>query len=224
MQTPTPKPPKPVPPPEFKAGKIEQMSQTDLIAILRNASATVFQRAKACQRLASIGAPDAVPALAALLTNARLAHYARYGLEPIPGPSVDDALRAALPKLTGRLLMGVIDSIGHRRDAQAVPALARLLHSLDLEVAQSAAAALGSISGLAAAKVLQDNLARTKGAVRAAVAAAGIVCAEGLLASGNRAKALDLYTALTTTATTTPVRLAAMHGIIAAETSLNRPR
>ena len=45
---------------------------------------------------------------------------ARYALEPIPDPSVDDALRDALGKLKGRLLVGVIGSLGVRRDAKAV--------------------------------------------------------------------------------------------------------
>ena len=45
---------------------------------------------------------------------------ARYALETIPDPSVDDALRDALGKLKGRPLLGVIGSLGVRRDAKAV--------------------------------------------------------------------------------------------------------
>ena len=52
---------------------------------------------------------------------------ARYGLEPIPDPAVDAALRDALGKVKGRLLVGVIGSIGVRRDPKAVPALAKRL-------------------------------------------------------------------------------------------------
>ena len=54
-----------------------------------------------------------------------LSAYARYGLEPIADPSADDALRAALAKLQGNQLIGVINSIGKRRDAKAGPALAK---------------------------------------------------------------------------------------------------
>jgi HEAT repeat protein len=85
---------------------------------------------------AEIGTKQAVPALAALLADPKLAHYARYGLEPIPDPSVDKALRDALGKIKGRPLVGVINSIGQRKDA---------------EVADAAAAALGRISGTPAA-------------------------------------------------------------------------
>ncbi len=61
--------------------------------------------------------------LAALLGDEKLAHMARYGLEPIPDPAVDDALRDALGKLKGRPLVGVIGSIGVRRDTKAVEPL-----------------------------------------------------------------------------------------------------
>ena len=77
---------------------------------------------ESCRALAQIGTKDAVPALAALLGSEELSHMARYALEPIPDPSVDEALRAALGQLKGRLLAGVLQSIGVRRDAAAVEA------------------------------------------------------------------------------------------------------
>ena len=80
-----------------------------------------------------------------LLCNEHLSTYARYGLEPIADPSADDALRAALPKLKGNQLIGVINSIGKRRDAKAGPALAKMMYGADGDVARAAAAALGSI-------------------------------------------------------------------------------
>jgi HEAT repeat protein len=217
-------PPTPPIPPEFKADAVITLDPPKLVQVLKDPGATVFQKAKACQRLAVVGGKEAVPALAALLADPKLAHYARFGLEPIPDPSADDALREALKKVTGGLLVGVINSIGHRRDPKAVDALAKLLHGADAEVALAAAAALGRISGPAAAKALQDGLAKTKGAVRTAVAGAGLVCAEGLLAQGDRKQALALYGVLSRPDIPKSVRLAAMHSTIAAETSLTRPR
>ncbi len=99
------------------------MDAAALISILTDANSTEFQKAKACQRIGELGAKEAVPALSALLGNEHLSTYARYGLEPIADPSVDDALRAGLSKLNGNLLIGVINSIGKRRDAKAGPAL-----------------------------------------------------------------------------------------------------
>lgn len=223
-QTPVKKEEPKGPPPEFQAGKIDGMGPAELGALLKDPAATTFQKAKACQRLASTGTRETVPALAALLRNPQLAHYARYGLEPLPDPAADDALREAMPKLKGRLLVGVLNSIGQRKDAKAAPALARMLYDSDAEVAQAAAAALGSISGAQAAKALTDGLRKTKAPVRTAVAGAGLVCAEGLLARGERNEALALYDTLSRTDVPKPVRLAAMRGIIATEISLTRPR
>ncbi|MGE5570148.1 MAG: HEAT repeat domain-containing protein [Rhodospirillales bacterium] len=216
--------PKPVPPPEFQAANITALDEAGLIALLKDPKATAFQKAKACQRLASIGTEKAAPALAALLADPQLAHYARYGLEPLPGQAADLALRNALSKLKGKLLVGAINSIGVRRDAGSVDALAKLMSGADTDVAIAAAAALGSIGNAQAAKALQNALARTKEPVRAAVARAGLVCAERLLAEGSRDQALAFYDLLTRSGTPKPVRLAAMHGIIAAEISLSRPR
>ncbi len=220
-----PSPPRlPEIPPEFKAEAVIKQEPSKLISILEDPASTVFQKAKACQRLAVVGDKQAVPALAALLTDEQLSHYARFGLEPIPDPSADEALRGALKKVKGRLLVGVINSIGQRRDPAAALPLAKLLYSADTAVAEAAAAALGRISGAQAAKALQDALARTKDPVRTAVARAALVCAEGLLERGQRKEGLALYDRLSRPDIPRVVRLAAMHSTIAAETSLKRPR
>jgi len=212
------------PPPEFRAGRIMSMDSGQLVEILKNPASSEFQRMKACQRLAVVGNQDAVPALAAMLSNPKLSHYARYGLAPIPGPEADQALRDAAAKLKGRLLVGVVNTIGQRQDVRAVPLLARLLRGADTEVACAAAASLGRISGPAAVKVLQEMFLSGKGPVRTAAAEASLVAAEGLMARGDRKGALALYDALSRPTMPKPVRLAAMHAIILAETSPSRPR
>lgn len=216
--------PKPAPPPEFQSASIDKLDQAGLIALLKDAKSSVFQKAKACQRLSVIGNADAVPALAALLGDAQLCVYARYGLEPIPGSAPDDALRAALSKVSGKQLTGVINSIGQRHDAKAAPALGKMLYGPDPDAGAAAAAALGRISGPEAARTLEKALGQTKDPMFTAVARAGLVCAEGLLAQGDRKQALAFYDTLSRPAIPKAVRLAAMRAIIAAETALDRPR
>ena len=211
-------------PPELQAERLDSLSPAELIRILKDPKSTDFEKAKSCQRLAVVGTPEAVPALAAHLTDEHLGVYARFGLQPINHPSVDDALRNALSRAKGGPLVGVINSIRYRKDTKAVPALARLLSSDDPLVAQAAAWALGTISGPESAKALQNGLSKTKGPVRMAVAGAGLNCAEGLLALGERNLALSLYDTLSHSDIPKPVRLAAMRGTIAAEISLSRPR
>ena len=67
----------------------------------------------------------AVPALAALLPDPELTSWARIALEAIPDPAADAALRDAMGKVEGMTLIGVINSIGVRRDANAVDAIDR---------------------------------------------------------------------------------------------------
>jgi hypothetical protein len=211
-------------PAEFQAAKIMTLDTPQLVQILKDPAATEFQKAKACMRLAMVGTKEAVPALAAMLGAERLSDYARFGMAPIPDPSVDEALRGALKKLKGKFLVGVIDSIGQRKDAGSVEPLVKLMYDGDAEVAQAAATALGRIGDPRATEALQNALAKTKGQVRFAVASAGLVCAEGMLAKGERKQALAFYDTLSRMDVPKPIRLAAMHGTIAAETSLSRPR
>jgi HEAT repeat protein len=225
--TPAAKPPKPKPPeppPEFQERDIATMDAAALIRILTDRSSSEFQKARACQRAGELGPLEAVPALSALLSDEHLSTYARYGLEPIPDPSADDALRAALSKLKGNLLIGVINSIGKRRDAKAGPALAKMINDADGDVARAAAAALGSIGGVSSMRDLQAALVKAKGMTRTAVADASLVCAERLLAEGKRAEALELYASLSAPGMPKAARLAAMHGIIREEMSTSRPR
>ena len=103
-----------------------------LVAVLKS-DAQLKEKMDACRLLSIVGTKDAITPLAALLGDEQLSHMARYGLEPIPEAAVDAALRDALGKLKGRPLVGVIGSIGVRRDAKAVEPLNEMLMQHDLE-------------------------------------------------------------------------------------------
>ncbi|HXK06546.1 MAG TPA: HEAT repeat domain-containing protein [Verrucomicrobiae bacterium] len=216
-QTPTPQaapgrgaaPARPVILPEYDALPIWKMEPPKLVAMVKDPSSTVFQKAIACKKLAFVGGKEAVTPMAALLSHPQLSCYARFGLEPNPDPSVDDAFRDALPKLQGRLKIGVITSIGVRKDPKALDALTKLIDDSDAEVARAAAASVGMIGGMQASRSLQAALGRTNSPVFPVAARAALLCAEGLMAS-NRPRALDLYTQLSAEPMPKPVRLAAI--------------
>jgi len=202
-------------PPELDALPIWKLDPPKLVAMVKDPNSTLFQKALACKKLAFVGGPDAIPPMAALLSHPQLGCYARFGLEPNPDPSVDDAFRVALPKLRGRLQIGVIHSIGFRKDAKALNALSTLMSDPDPAVAGAASASVGMLGGLQAAKLLQAALKSTKPPVFPVVARACLLCAEGLMA-GNRARAMELYTDLSATSMPAPVRLAALRVLNAA--------
>lgn len=217
-----PKPPEP--PPEFQEGNIATMDAAGLIAILKDGSSPEFKKAKACMRLGELAAKEAVPTLSALLADEHLSVYARYGLEPIADPSAGDALRAALTKLKGNQLIGVVNSLGKRRDEKSGPALAKMLNGSDADLARAAAAALGSIGNSSSAKELQAAIGKTTGLTRMAVADATLVCAERMIADGQRDQGMKLYASLSAPGMPHAARLAAMSSIIREETSTSRPR
>ncbi len=185
-----------------------------LIATLQSAQASQYDKVQACHRLAVVGTTDAVPALAALLSDEKLAHMARYALEPMPDPAVDAALRTALGQLKGQLQVGVINSIGVRRDEKAVDALLPWLGDGDPAVATAAAAALGRIGNLQCASALQEALRRASVSTRPMVADACLVCAERLVTPKRRRDATAMYDLLLTMDLPTSLRMAAMRGAI----------
>src|SRR6266446_1721786 len=97
-----------------------------------------------CRMLTLVGGPASTSLLGSLLGSEQQAHMARYALERIPVPAAAQALRDALSGLSGKLKIGVISSLGNRRDAAAVPALSGLLKDENAAVARAAAIALGS--------------------------------------------------------------------------------
>jgi HEAT repeat protein len=168
--------------------------EVKLIAVLKS-DAPQKEKADACRELARIGTKDAVAPLAALLSDEMLGHMARYGLETIPDPSVDIALRDALGKLTGKPLVGVIGSLGVRRDAKAVKPLAGFLQASDAEVLSAAARAMGKIGTADAAKALRDALPKTAAQNQAAICEGLFRCAEALAKSQPK-EALAIYAQL----------------------------
>jgi HEAT repeat protein len=152
-----------------------------------------------------------VAPLAALLSNEELSHMARYGLEPIPDPAVDIALRDTLEKVKGRLLVGVIGSIGVRRDPHAVVSLVKRLDDPDAEVVQAAARALGRIGTLDAVAPLEKALASTDQANRIAVSEGLFRCADVLRSQGQRKEAQAIYEQLAKAAVPEYVKTSAKH-------------
>jgi HEAT repeat protein len=164
-----------------------------LIAVIKSADATHKEKVDACRGLALIATEKSIAPLAELLGDEKLSHMARYALEPIPNPAVDEAFRDALGKIRGMPLVGVIGSVGVRRDAKAVGALTKMLRDSDAVVAQAAARALGNIGNSMAASALENELKRTSGQNKLHVCEGLFRCAENAVAEGRKQQAIDIY-------------------------------
>ena len=201
---------------------VANLNQTDLITVLKS-DAPKGEKAITCKQLAICGTEQSVPVLAPLLADEELASWARIALEAIPGPAPDAALRDALGKLEGRLLIGVINSVGVRRDVYAVDTLVLKLDDENAGVASAAAIALGHIGGEQAAKALTQSLADAPSGVRSAVAEGCILCAEWFLANEKTAKAIKLYDTVRLADVPDQRHLEAIRGAILARKSAGVP-
>ncbi len=171
---------------------VSATKEMELIALLRS-EAPAADKAMACKQLAIHGTSAAVPDLAKLLPEEQFSSWARTALEAIPGPEADAALRSASESLEGRLLVGMINSIGVRRDAGSVEILSKRLQDKDTEVVNAAAVALGRIANAPATELLTKALASAPAEARAGVAEGCVLAAERLLADGKSAESAVIY-------------------------------
>jgi HEAT repeat protein len=196
--------------------------ETRLLAILTS-GAPRAAKDFVCRQLSLIGTAESIPAVAALLSDKDLSHMARYVLERIAGPESVKVMREALPKLSGRPQVGVINSLGARGDAQSVAALAGLLSNADPEVAAAAVAALGAIGTPEAAEALCAFQKKAPEKLVPVAANACLACAERLLAAGKKAEAVTIYKSFIGPEQPKHVRLAATRGMLAAAGKEGKP-
>jgi HEAT repeat protein len=192
------------------------------IAILQS-NAAPQDKAIACKQLAVCGTKAAVPALAALLADEQLASWARIGLEAIPDPAVDAALREAAGRLHGKLQVGVINSIGVRRDEQAVGWLSQQLRAADPEVLTAAAAALGRIGGEQAARALGEALTGAAEAALPALCEASLRNADLFITAGKHDQAAALCERVRALNTPRHIRMEATRSLIVARREAGIP-
>ncbi len=120
--------------------------EAKLIAILESKAATQDGKAFACRNLQQIATSKAVPALASLLSDKVLSHYARLALERMKCPCSLAALRNALPAAPDCVKPGLMGSLAARKDTESVDAIAKLLGSSDKAVIKGALDSLGKIA------------------------------------------------------------------------------
>ncbi len=167
-----------------------------------------------CRQLSIIGTEQSVPVLGKMLTDEETSDMARYALERIPGKAVDEALRSALPKAKGKPKVGIINSLGQRRDKESVRALSRLIDNPDQIIATAAVAALGQIADSKATEALAAAKDKAKGKLRVLVLDSYLRCADQLVAEGKKTEALMIYKSLQKEDMPKQIRTAALTGMI----------
>ncbi len=188
--------------------------ETRLVEVLKS-DAPDAAKDVTCRQLSLVGAADSVAPLAELLGDEKLAHIARYALERMQCPEALAALRDALSKTKGRVKVGVINSLGVRRDAEATAALTALLEDSDEAIVSAAAGALGKIGSSETAKTLKAFQAEAPDSLALDAADACLACAEQLLADGKKLEAMMMYKGLAKSEIK-HIKVAATRGLLAA--------
>jgi len=114
-------------------------------AVILRSDATLECKEFICRQLWIMGTDVSVPELVKMLSNEKTSDIARYALENNPSPLAGNAFRDALKTAQGKALIGIINSLGERRDRECVEALKSLSTGSDEEVSSAAAAALRKI-------------------------------------------------------------------------------
>jgi hypothetical protein len=145
-----------------------------------------------CRQLASIGSEGDVPLIAPLLEETATADMARDALEGIGGAKSAEALRLALPKVSGEIQSGIINSLAVLKDAAAVPVLASIAGGVDPSAAAVAVDALGKIAGPAADQALETLHHTVSGKLLNDVQDAWLRCAGHPASPEDRARSLKI--------------------------------
>lgn len=179
--------------------------------------ATLIDKMQACRDLQFVGTPKAIAVLAPLLRDKDLGHWARNALAAMPYTEVDGALRGALKLSSGPQKVGVIGSLGYRRDKKAVKPLIVLMEAEDEAVAMAAVAALGRIGTPEAAQSVVAKAGKSSGAMLDVAVEASLCAANRLIGQGKGADAAAIYESLQSTEWPNAVRAGAFAGLLDAQ-------
>jgi HEAT repeat protein len=197
-----------------KAGP-KELKKLELRAIETiKSNASTMEKDRACRILRVIGTVDSIDALGALLTDEKLSHIARYALEYMRYPEVDKALSDALGKTSGKVKVGIINSLAMRGNERNYDILLPLLKERDTEVAYAAAWALGRIGSPEAVSTLSEWYKYSGEKMHSATADGLLNAADRLVSKGDLPEALAIYKQLQGSNAPEHVRMGAFRGLI----------
>jgi len=214
---------------DIRASAPEQYQgiEAKLLEALKVPGATDDGKRFLLRYLSIVGSAKCVPVVAGYLTQEQLSHAARVALEALPCKEAVEALRKALGSAKGKQLAGIVNSLGVKGDAEAVPELAKLAGGTDPTVAEAAVGALGDIGTLDAARILDEVASKAPEGLKRPIAKARISCAGHLAETGKGDKAAAIYKSMLDNPAPHPslspggrgwgegARIAALRGLIA---------
>ena len=188
-----------------------------LLGVLNSSKHSAEAKTFAAQQLYRICDEDTVPALTKLLYRRGTGDIARRGLEIIDHPDAQAALMGALRRVTGSTLTGVIESLGRRRNPDAIRPLRGFVQSGNSSVVKASLIALGEIGGAEAAQLLGTSRLSVRRSLRKTATAAYMRCGWNSLADGDRETSLIVFDSLLIEVEALEIREEALRGYILTE-------
>ncbi len=185
-----------------------------LAAVLEDPDAGFYAKRFVCRQLHHLGTPNVVPAVAPLLSDPELSDVARYAIERMDAPEVDEAYLEALSKATGDVQIGLIHGLGERKSRPAIDVLCELVTDEDTDIACAAMLALGKIGGIRAARTLEGLENGLTVERMPTWADAYLLCADNLVAAGHAGQAQSIYESVYRSGLPDNFRVVALRGIV----------
>ena len=173
--------------------KAQDDAEAARLAILRDPNASLHAKTVACQDLSRFGTAASVPTLSTMLLDEMLSHPARVALQQIPGVEAMEALHNALPNAEPGLLIGIIGTLGERREPASVAHIVTFLGDQDTQVVYATAVALGKIDSAEALAALREQFANADITRKPFFVDGLLASAEQLVASGDSREAIAVY-------------------------------
>ena len=149
------------------------------------------------EQIGLLGKYEAVKPLGKILADqsadALLRESARRALEAIPVVTVKKALREALGKARGTLRIGILCSMGIRRDSLAVQYMLEAAKDPDVAVRLAAIEAMALVGEISSVGVLEEALGQYEGATLLRVRRAYLRLADSLVENSERGTARRIY-------------------------------
>lgn len=194
-----------------------RQSVAGALAGVLSSSAAFDAKQFACRQLVPIAGDEQVPALAGLLSDASLAHYALLPLARIHTPRVAQALAEALPHSAGRTELEILDTLANIDAARAASAAAARLASGDAILRSEAAFVLARIGSVASEQALRTAYDESTGPAHVTLGYALLECAAQLQRRGDSKSALAIYDLLNRNPASPSIAGGALRGIVAVQ-------
>jgi len=146
-----------------------------------------------CRQLRTIGTARCVPELEKLLTDPELSHMARYALGRIGTPEVGAALHRALKNTSGKIKVGIINTLVEVNYGKALGDFMGLIGDSDKDVAIAAIRATGHFPCNSSVGALRKARRSADKNIQIEIDAALLTSAEVFLANDDKKRSATIY-------------------------------